>query len=211
VRIPALLYLSALAKAAPLLAAAAARRPARGARAWVLVWSALLLVESGVSLWLALHQVHNIWLSYFFFPVASATALWALSCWQGSDLARLTMRLAIVPFLAVWVVLTLAFENTSSFSRAADPLAYLVGLLAATYTLIGRSRLHTGDLLRQDWVWVSAGMALYLGTYSMIGPLSALLAGSDPMLMDRAYQLEAALSIAAFLAIARGVTCPAAT
>ena len=210
-RIPLLLHLSALSEAAPLVAAAAVGRPVRGPRTWVLVWSALLLVESGTELWLAVRGVHNVWLSYVFSPAANATLLWALSCWQGSDLARLTMRLAIVPLLAAWAVLTLAFEDTSSFSRAADPLAYLVGLFAAAFTLIGRSRASTGDLLRQDWFWVSAGLALYTGTFSMVGPLSSLLVGSDPVLMSRAYQFQAVLSIVAFLAIARGMTCPATT
>jgi hypothetical protein len=204
------LYLAGLSEAFPLAGAAAARRPVHGGRAWVLLWSALLLVESGIELWLAVHGVRNVWLSYIFSPVANATLLWALSCWQVSDLARLTMRLAIVPLLAVWAVLTLAFEDTSSFSRAADPLAYLVGLFAAAFTLIGRSRVSTSDLLRQDWFWVSAGLALYTGTFSMVGPLSALLVGSEPALMVKAYQFEAALSVVAFLAIARGVTCPAA-
>jgi len=200
VRFPLLLYLAGLSEAFPLAGAAAARRPVHGGRAWVLLWSALLLV----------HGVRNVWLSYIFSPAANATLLWALSCWQVSDLARLTMRLAIVPLLAVWAVLTLAFEDTSSFSRAADPLAYLVGLFAAAFTLIGRSRVSTSDLLRQDWFWVSAGLALYTGTFSMVGPLSALLVGSEPALMVKAYQFEAALSVVAFLAIARGVTCPAA-
>lgn len=210
-KFPLLLHISALSEAFPLVAAAAARRPVRGVRAWVLAWSTLLVVESGVQLWLALRGIHNVWLSYVFSPVANATVLWALSCWQASDVARLTMRLAIVPLLAVWAVLTLAFEDTSSFSRAADPVAYLVGLFAAAFTLIGRSRVSTGDLLRQDWFWVSAGMALYLGTFSMVGPLSALLVGSDPALMMKAYEFEAVLSIVAFLAIARGMTCPPTT
>jgi hypothetical protein len=211
VRIPLLLYLSGLAEAAPLVAAAAVRRPVSGARAWVLVWCVILLTESGIQLWLAARGIHNLWLSYVFSPMAAATVLWALSCWQASEVARLTMRLTIVPLLIVWVMLTLAFENTSSFSRAADPLAYLVGLIAAAFTLVTRSRAATGDLLRQDWFWVSGGMALNLGTFSMIGPLSAQLAGSDPALMMKAYEFEAVLSIVAFLAIARGMMCPPTT
>jgi hypothetical protein len=211
VRIPILLHLSTLAEAAPLIAAAVVRRPARGARAWVLVWCAVLLAESGISYWLSWNGVHNLWLEYFFTPVTGATVLWALSFWQTSDLARLTMRLAIVPFLPVWAVLTIFFEDTSFFSRAADSVASLVGLSAAAYTLVARSRTATGDLLRQDWFWVSAGMALYLGTFSMIDPLSALLVGSDPVLMVRAYQFEAVLAVVAFLAIARGMTCTTAT
>ena len=52
-------------------------------------------------------------------------------------------------------------------------------------------------------------MALYFGTFSVIGPLSAIPGRSDVTLMVRAYQLEAVLSITGFLAIARGMACPA--
>ena len=208
-RIPLLLYLSGLSETAPLVAAALARHPARGARAWILAWSAVLFVESAIFLWLALRGIHNVWLSYLFSPVANAMVLWALSCWQVSDLARLTLRLAIIPTLAAWLVLTLAFEDTSSFSRAAEPLICLVGLLAAAATLVARSRTATGDLLQRDWFWVSAGLALYLGTFSTVGPLSAMLVGSDAVLMARAYEFQAALSVVAFLAIARGMWCAA--
>ncbi len=178
---------------------------------WVLVWCALLVLESAIQLLLARRGVHNLWLSYLFDPVTGATVLWALSCWQTSELARLTMRLAIVPFLVVLASLTIFFENTSFFSRAVQPTMALVGLFAAATTLISRSRASRGDLLGQDWFWVSAGIALYFGTFSMIGPLSALLIGSDVAMMTRAYELEAVLSIVAFLAIARGLTCPATT
>lgn len=208
-RIPLLAYLSSVADAAPIAAAVVARRPVRGARAWVLVWCGLLFVEDGVLLALALRGTHNLWVPYVFNPIAAAVILWALSCWQVSDLARLTMRIAIVPLLAAWALLALAFDSASSFSRASDPLLYLVGLLAAASTLVARSRAASGEVLRQDWLWVSTGLALYLGTFSMIPPLSALFVGSDPVLVARAYQMEAVLSIAAFLAIARGVTCPA--
>jgi hypothetical protein len=211
VKAPVLLYLAAVSEAAPLVAAAVVWRPVRGARAWVLVWCALLVTEGGIQYWLGMRGIHNLWLSYVFTPAAGVTLLWALSCWQPGEVGRLTMRLAIPPFLVVWAVLALAFDRTSSFSRAAEPLAYIVGLLAAAVTLIARSRAPTGDLLHQDWFWVSAGVALYTGSYSMIGPLSVLLVGSNPVLLARAYEFGAALSTVAFLAIARGMMCPAAT
>ena len=63
-----------------------------------------------------------------------------------------------------WGVLTFAVEDTSSFSRVADPLANLVGLSAAAFTLVARSHVASGLLLRKDWFWVSGGMVLYFGT-----------------------------------------------
>jgi hypothetical protein len=210
VRYPLLLYLSSLAEAAPLGAVVAARRRVGGARKWMVVWSTLLFAESVITYALATRGIHNLWVPYLFTPVTAAAVLWALAWWQTSGVARLTIRLSIAPLLVVWLTLTLAFESASSFSRAADPLVQLVELSAAAYTLVVRSRAAAGDLLQQDWFWVSAGLVLYLGTFSMIGPLSALLARTDTVLMLRAYQFEAVLQILAFVAIARGMTCPAA-
>lgn len=210
-RVPLLAYLAIVSEAAPLAAALVARRPQRGVRAWILAWCAVLLVVDGVTVWLALHGIHNLWLFNFFTPASVAVVLWALSHWQTGDLSRLTMRLAIVPFLLVWTGLTLAVEDTSAFSRAADPMASIVGLGAAAFTLLARSRSASGALLRHDWFWVSAGIALYFGASSALAPLSALLVASAPQLLYRAYELKAGLDILAFLAIARGVTCPTET
>jgi hypothetical protein len=162
------------------------------------------------QLWMAVHGVKNIWVGNVVTPIAGALVLWALSCWQAEPVARLTFRLAIVPFLAVWAALTLAFDRTSNFSLAAAPMANLVCLGAAAYTLVARSRREAGELTRQDWFWVSAGMALYFGTFSMIDPLSALFVHADTQLMAWAYEILAVLAIAGFLAIARGVTCRSA-
>ena len=201
-------YLGAVSQAAPLVAAALARRPVWGARAWVLAWCGLLVGGDGVYLWLAWRDAHNLWLAYFLTPIGVALVLWTLSLWQTGDLSRLTMRLAIVPFLIVWSVLTLVVDDTSTFSRAASPMASLVGLAAAAFTLLARSRSASGSLLRQDWFWVSAGIALYFGTSSALGPLGALLVGEAPQLVIRAYEVKALLDVLAFLLIARGVTCP---
>ena len=201
-------YVGAASQAVPLVAAVLARRPVWGARAWVLAWCAVLVAADAASLWLASHNVRNLWLWYWLTPASGALVLWTCSFWQRGEVARLTFRLAIVPFLIVWSVLTLLVEDTSNFSRAAEPMNMLVGLGAAAFTLLARSRSASASLLRHDWFWVSAGMALYFGTSSAQGPLSALLVAGAPQLLDRAYELKAGLDIVAFLLITRGVTCP---
>jgi hypothetical protein len=163
------------------------------------------------ALWMGRRDQHNLLLSTLQTPLSTALVLWALSCWQLAELQRLTLRLAIIPFLAAWGVLTFALEDTSSFSRVAEPLASLVGLGAAAFTLVARSHSTGGSLLRQDWFWVSGGMAMYFGTATALAPLSALLVGEAPQLVIRAYEVKSLLDVFAFLAIARGVTCQAVT
>ena len=210
-RVPLLAYLAIAAEAAPLAAALVARRTQRGVRAWILAWCALLLVVDGVNVWLALHGIHNLWLFNLLTPASVAVVLWTLSGWQTGDLTRLTMRLAIVPFLLIWAALTWAVEDTSAFTRVAGPMASLIALAAAAFTLVAGSHSSRESLPGHDWFWVSSGMALYFGTSSALGPLSALLVASSPALLDQAFQVKALLDITAFLLIARGVTCPAET
>jgi len=209
VRFPLLMDASSACQGLPLVVAAM-RGQLRGARAWFFAWCAVNLLETGTMIGLNLADVHNLWVPYVFQPAEGALALWAFSCWQVSAGARRAMRLAIPPFLLVVLVLSASLESVASFSRWMQPLTALVGLVAAASTLVARSRTSTSDVLRQDWFWVSAGMALYLGTFSMIGPLSALLAGNIPLLLG-ALKVHAALTILAFLAIAWGLWCPART
>jgi hypothetical protein len=204
---PWLFHVAALSQGAPVVTALVLRRPVRRARAWLLAWCAMLVVADYALLSLAVRGVHNLWIVNVMTPVNGVLVLWTLSLWQTGEAARLTLRLAIVPFFLVWGILILTLENTSTFSRAADPMGSLVCLAAAAYTLLARSHAASGELLRQDWFWVSAGMTLYFGVSSTATPLSALLVGSDPVLLLRAYEVRALAQIAAFLLIARGMAC----
>jgi hypothetical protein len=206
---PLVWYLASLSQGVPIVAALGARRRPSAVRTWVLVWCAVQLLADALQYWLASRGVRNLWMAYAFGPASTVLALWIFSLWQSAEVMRLTLRLAIVPFLAVWGALTLLVESTSTFSRVAEPLGNLVCLVAAAYTLLARSLGSGGALLRQEWFWVTAGMALYFGISSTTGPLSALLAGSDVALLARAYDVKAVLQIVAMLMIAWGVTCPA--
>ncbi len=209
--VPLLVDLGAASQLAPLAAAAFVRRRPAGARAWVLAWCALLAATDALSLALGARHTSNLLVINLATPVGGALVLWALSLMQRGDVARLTYRLGIVPFLAVWAVLTWAFDEAQRFSSVADPMAALVALAAAAYTLLSRSVGHDGPLTRADWFWISAGLCLYFGAASALMPLSALLVREAPDLLSRAYEVKSLLEIAAFLAIARGVTCPTAT
>lgn len=205
-----LFVIGSVATAAPL--AAALRGRARSApRRWVLVWTGVQVLESGLQGLLSILGVHNLWLVYVLAPVDCGALLWALSLWQIDDVARVAFRLAIAASGVAFYVLAAAFDRASTFSLAALPMVQLVSLAAAAYTLVARSRVTRGDPLQEDWFWVCAGMALLFGVDAMLGPLSRLLLVSDPGLFRRAYQVNAVLTSVAFLAIARGIACPIAT
>ncbi len=196
--------------AAP-LAAALLGRARSAARRWVLAWAGVEVLESGLQFLLAARGVHNLWLVYVLAPLDAAVLLWALSLWQTAQLGRLTFRLAIPASVAAFYVLAIAFDSASAFSRAAFPMVQLVSLGAAATTLVARSRVAQGDILRQDWFWICGGMVLYFGTYCAMGPLARLLVESNPSLLTRALEVAQVTMIAGFLLIAWGIACPVET
>ncbi len=205
-RVPLLLYLGAASIAVPPLAVLLLRRRPSGAAAWILAWSALLTAEEAAAAWLASRGINNHWLDYTAMPADGALMLWALSLWQTKRAPRRAMRIAIPIYLVAWALFVAAFENTRTFSTAAEPLASVLGLAAAAYTLVARSLEEAEGLTRQDWFWTCGGLALYYGSASMLGPLATLLGGNLSML-GRAYELKSVVDVVAFLAIARGITC----
>ena len=210
-RVPVFLVVAGTFAAVPPVVGAVFWRRLAGARAWAFGWAVSEATETAVQWWLSARHVPNLWLGYVFEPLNGALLLWALSLWQSRALARLTLRLAIPAVLAAFLWLALAFDGTSSFSRAAQPMLFLVCLGASAYTLVERSRLAAGDLVRSDWMWICAGAALLYGTGSVLFPLSRLLLGGDLRLFIVAYELISALAALAFLAVARGMACPTGT
>jgi hypothetical protein len=210
-RAPLLLSVAGAIEIAPLVAAALFRRALRGPRGWTVGWAAVQVVEEVGQVWLGLTGKHNLWVGYLGEPASAALLLWALAGWQVSPVVRLTIKLAIAPVLVTFVVLTLAFDTASSFSRAAQPMLFLVCLVGAAFTLVARSRVAEGELLRQDWFWICGGLVLYYGTFSALFPLSRLLLAGDLVLFVRAYELANVMAAVSFLAVARGIACPTAT
>ena len=187
------------------------RRRLSGARAWVFWWGVSQAVESLLQYGLALRGTPNLWVGYVFEPVSGALLLWALSLWHGAPGTRRALRLAIPVVLAAYLWLTIAFDGTSLFSRAAQPALYLVCLGASAWTLVERSRTAEGDPLRSDWLWICVGLALFYATGSTLLPLARLLFASDRHLFDLAYEIANLVAGLAFLSVARGLACPTVT
>lgn len=157
---------------------------------------------------LGMQNRNNHWVNYVATPISGGLALWALSHWQKSSLAALSVRL-LVPLLGItWVGIVVRFENTKTFSLLAEPFAGLLILGAAIYTLISRAFAETGNLLKQDWLWVALGMALYSGVAVALPPTSYWLLARHPELVVKAYEVKSGIEILALLLISRGMLCP---
>jgi hypothetical protein len=206
-QIPATLYISSASQLGPIVVALA--RPARlsGGARWVAIWCGTYAAENAIALPMALAHHNNHILNYIFVPIQGAAILWALSLWQTQQMARLTMRAAIPGFLVAWTLL-LFVENLHGFSAIAEPVYSILALGAALYTLVVRSSDATSSLLRQDWFWVCAGLALHFGALVFLTPLGAALVNTNPEIVVRAYYVRSFVNILAFTLMTIGLLCP---
>lgn len=206
--VPWILYAGAAAQGLPLIAAVTRGRSLTTPRKWVLVWCASLVATNLAARLLALQNQNNHWLNYLTIPITDGLVLWALALWQRSPRATAVLRVLVPLLWVVWLGMVLLFEDTRTFSLLAEPFAGLVVMGGALYTLISRTSQESGNLLRQDWLWVGIGVALYSGSAVALPPMANWLVARYPELVVRAYEWKAGIEIVAFLAIARGVLCP---
>jgi hypothetical protein len=205
VPVPLIAHASAVSLALPALAGALNPRAVTRQRVWVIAWSVSSVSFNGLQ-WLARSGGTNLWTTYFSVPINAILLLAALAGWQTSLLARRTLLAAIPASLAVFLALVLLVENISGFSAVAIPFYSLIGFGAALLTLITRAGVDNAPLFRQDWFWISGGLALYFGGRVALTPFSRLF-HDDMVLLDKAWRVGSVVTIVACAIIALGMLC----
>jgi hypothetical protein len=207
-KVPLIFYFSMWSQAVPIAVGILARRRLTSARVWIMFWCAIYLIVNLAAKYLASRGMNNHFLTYLALPVQCLGVMWALSLWQKSATARLTLRIAVPVFLVAFIVVTRFFENIRNFSAIAEPVYSIVALGAAIATLLSRSPDEEGALLSQDWFWVCVGLILHFGALAVLTPLAAHYLTTDPQLVIRAYVIRGYVNTAAFLVIAIGIFSP---
>lgn len=207
-QVPWILHVAAASTAFPVLTGLVARQRLSTARWLVFSWAALAFLTTVAQRAIAYSGHSNLWLGYITLPGSCILALAALALWQTREVPRQVIRATIPVSLVAGAVVVLLVENTRSFSVIAAPMFALVGLGAALLTLVARASDESEPLLRQDWFWISGGMALYFGALAALMPMARLLIGAHEELVNRAWQLWGVSAIVANVAVAVGMLCP---
>ncbi|MFN2317850.1 MAG: hypothetical protein ABR602_14370, partial [Gemmatimonadales bacterium] len=175
---------------------------------WVLAACLLSLFGDAAGLLTAIRGVNNQWLSYLVTPLLGATMLGALAEWQPTEAERTGVRTTAVLLLVTSLVLALVVEDRGNFSRFALPLAALLVLAGAVYTLVRRGASgERSELVRQDWFWVGAGFAVYGMVTAAYFPLLAVLTPIDVTFVGAVLQFKAIMVLLAFGLVGWGVAC----
>jgi hypothetical protein len=202
-----ILYAGAASQAAPPIAALWHRGRLAPARRWIVAWAFVVLGQDGMDLWYSLHGKDNLRLGDIFGPIELATVLLALAWWHPAGSRRAALRTVIPLFAVVWVLLIVFVEAGDSFNMLAGPLKSLVLLGASVWTLLLALRVEEGSLMRQDWFWITIGLALKYACETAIEPLSRMLVQEHSDLVLSALKAKSVADVAASLLIAGGILC----
>jgi len=176
---------------------------------WVVLWCLLLFLQDEVQRAVALAGFHNLWVTHIAAPVTGSVALWMLSLWHDGRTRRLALRLAIPPFIAVSVALSVLVDNPATFSLFVAPFHALVLLLASVVTFLVRSAREEGRPAARDWFWILGGLMLYAGVSTAVQGVVGLVYQAGRMgLMAAVFTAKTAATMVAFAAIAGGMLCP---
>ena len=186
-------------------------RPSRqsSAKVWVMAWCATYFGSNMVALYLRSHHLYNHIVTYVTLPLEALEILWALSLWQRTHTARLTIRLVIPLAIASMLVLIFTVEDVNGFSVIAEPVYSLLALGAAIFTVLSRTAHEDAPLLRQDWLWVCAGLMIHFGALAVLTPVAEYTMTHNRLdLFYKAYKFRAVLNVGAYILITIGILCP---
>lgn len=195
------------AEVTPVLAAVWARRWLTPALRLVTALFALAIAQEIANAWLASRHVHTTWLNNLLMPVYTALLLWAFALWQTGAVSRLAIRLAIPLFVIVWLVSTVLIQGVTHFSRVAGPIQSMLLVCVAAYTLVTAGMRATDPVWRHDWFWISAGVLLTYGTSTLLQPITAHLAYTQPATAKSVISLWDVIDGVASLLIMGGILC----
>jgi hypothetical protein len=203
---PVILHFAAAAQTAPAVAYFLSRPRGRAA-AYLAAGGVVNTLSSVVARMAAPLLGNNHIFSYIFSPVALGFFVLGLAELQGSERDRRHLRGAILPVVALWIVLVAFVENVRWFDLVTAPLYSTVLLGAGLWTLLRRSaQTEAFPITRTDWFWVSLGLALHGATTLITSQMGALLLDRQQFeLFSTLWQVRAALTILSFALVSWGV------
>lgn len=206
-RIPLILWASFWVMLLPVALAMGRRRSLDAPKQAVILWLLSMLFQSSLArVWVTLvDRSNNLIIGLVFLPVEGAAILWAIAEWQVLPIARTTVRLFIPLYAVGWAVSLWLVEDLRGYSVVAAPVLGLLVLASALFALVSRAQRDHEPLLRTDWGWILAGVAIYFATNATFTiPQQIGLMHNDMPFLVRTSILKAWIDVLAMLIISGG-------
>ena len=180
------------------------RRLDRGGR-WLVAAVAVSAAFIPFSLWLVFAGRSNRPLNEASILSETALIIAAFAWWQPTEHRRRVVWRILAGFVAGWLGAQWIQGRSADFSFISVPIAGLVKVGAAGYTLVGRVQSTEGRWTDHLWFWATSGIMVIYGTGVILDPLWAQVFGVRDDLGLAAFVVNTLGNILGYLMIAWGI------
>ncbi len=180
------------------------RRLDRGGR-WLIVTVAISVAFLPISLWLVLRGHSNRLLNEFEYLFRTMAFVAAFAYWQPDDRRRRRVWWLIPAFVALWSIAQWIQGLDADFSFVSSPIAGLVTVGLAGYTLVGLVQATGGRWTDNLWFWAATGVMVIYGTAVILDPLWFQVFRIRDDLTLAAFAVNVTGNVTGYLLIARGL------
>ncbi len=180
------------------------RRLDQGGR-WLVAAVAVSAAFVPFSLWLVFAGRSNRLLNEGSMFFETVLLIVALASWQPSPSRRRVVWWIAAVFAGAWVAAQWIQGWGAEFSYLSFPVAGLVKVGAAGYTLLGGVQSTDGRWTDHLWFWATSGIMVIYGTEVILAPLWAQVFGVRNDLALAAFAVNTVGNVSGYLLIARGL------
>ena len=156
---------------------------------------------------LGMNHIHNLWLAQFFIPIQYCFLVWIFSIRLSKESVRQLFRWSIPFFVVAWVIIVSFFEDVNSFSIISSPLAYVLLIMVASYSLFDTNKDNSSPILKIPTFWISSGSLIYFsGTLALIILSNQFLKSSSESLKT-AWMFQTTANIMSYLVFIGAFSC----
>ncbi len=180
------------------------RRLDRGGR-WLVTAVAVSAAFIPFSLWLVFAGRSNRPLNEASILSETVLIIAAFAWWQPTEHRRRVVWWIELGFVAGWLGAQWIQGRSADFSFISVPIAGLVKVGAAGYTLVGRVQSTEGRWTDHLWFWATSGVMVIYGTGVILDPLWAQVFGVRDDLGLAAFVVNTAGNVLGYVMIAWGI------
>ena len=137
--------------------------------------------------------------------VETGLILAAFAWWQPTAARQRVMWWIEVGFVTTWIVAQAIQGPAADFSYISIPVAGLVKVGAAGFTLVGRIQAADGRWTDSLWFWTTLGVMVIYGTEVVLDPLWAQALGMRDDLSVAAFAVNTVGNVVGYGLMARGL------
>jgi hypothetical protein len=175
----------------------------RGGR-WLVIAVAISVAFLPVSLWMALNNRPNRLLNDVEYLIRIVVMVVAFAVWLPEDRRR-RVWWVIPAFVVLWSVAQAIQGLDADFGYVSFPIAGLVAVGVAGYTLVTLVQATAGRWTDNLWFWAATGVMVIYGTAVILDPLWFQLFRVRDDLMLAAFAVNVTGNLIGYVLIARGL------